>query len=118
MAFNYATKIYPITNPRSKLVAYASLVIEEKIEFTGFKIFQGSNGLFAKGPQHKGTNKEGEETWYDDVRFLGEDKTLRDEIYQTMIDSFSQNSTNTSTRSAAAAQSSVNKKNDRKAPLW
>ena len=92
--------------------------IEERIEFTGFKIFQGSNGLFAKGPQHKGTNKEGEETWYDDVRFLGEDKTLRDEIYQTMIDSFNQSSSTNSTRNAAAAQNSVNKKNDRKTPLW
>ena len=117
--FNYTVKVYPIQNPKSKLRAYASLVVENSIEITGFKVFESAKGLFAKEPQHKGVNKEGEETWYDDVRFLkqeGQDTNpFRDEIMNAIVTAYNQNSgnytaqrTSTSRTAAAQAQTQVN----------
>jgi DNA-binding cell septation regulator SpoVG len=33
------------------------------IQVDGFKIFDGTNGLFVKAPSHEGKNKEGERAW-------------------------------------------------------
>lgn len=113
--FNYKVKVHPIKNPKSKLRAYASLVVENKMEITGFKVFESANGLFAKEPQHKGKNKEGEDTWYDDVRFLkdeGEEtNTFRNEIMEAIVSAYNANSNSNqqaSRTSAAQAQSQVN----------
>lgn len=93
--------------------------MENSIEITGFKVFESAKGLFAKEPQHKGVNKEGEETWYDDVRFLkqeGQDTNpFRDEIMNAIVTAYNQNSSNytaqrtsTSRTAAAQAQTQVN----------
>lgn len=120
--FNYTVKVYPIQNPKSKLRAYASLVVENKLEITGFKVFESATGFFAKEPQHKGLNKEGQETWYDDVRFLkdeGEEtNTFRDEVMNAIVTAFHSRSTATSQQTqttarnaAAQAQTQVNNQN-------
>lgn len=117
--FNYTVKVYPIKNPRSKLRAYASLIVDDQLEITGFKVFESAKGLFAKEPQHKGTNKDGEETWYDDVRFLRQNEEeanpLRQEVMDAIISAYNQsansgyNSSPTQSRtSAAQAQAQVN----------
>lgn len=95
------------------------------IEITGFKVFESPKGFFAKEPQHKGVNKDGEETWYDDVRFLKkedeETSAIRDEVMDAIITAYNQSSntyatqrsntsqTATTSRTAAAkAQTQVN----------
>ena len=71
---NYTAEIYTIKNPSNSLRAYASLVIEvnntTQMKIKGFKVFEGKNGLFAKPPQTKGKDKEGSDTWYDDIQFV------------------------------------------------
>lgn len=107
--FNYTVKVYPIQNPKSKIVAYASLLIEDCFEVTGFKIFSGSNGLFVKPPQHKGKNKEGGDEWYDDARFVGaQSKELREEVFATVVDSYNNTVRNSSRSTSANLQTSIN----------
>ena len=120
--FNYTVKVYPIQNPKSKILAYASLLIEGCFEVTGFKVFNGAHGLFVKPPQHKGRNKQGEEEWFDDARFVGETaKEIREEVYSTIVSSYNSNVRNSSQTTTANLQSNINQssqtsKSNR--PLW
>jgi DNA-binding cell septation regulator SpoVG len=141
--FNYSVKVFRIQNPKSKLVGFASLLIEDVIQVDGFKIFNGSNGIFVKVPSHEGKNKEGERAWYDDVKFIAEDgkpvdfkdkestaALCRDEILKSMVDAFNSNNDDddstynsntsaTTTRSdAARAQSEDTRSKNSRAPLW
>jgi len=113
-------------------MAFASLIIDDVLEVDGFKVIDGSKGLFVSAPQHKGKDKEGNDSWFEDVRFIG-DETVRDtvktEIYQSIITEFNKGQ-GTASR-ASAAQSHVaknggtndanapasNNDNDRR-PLW
>jgi DNA-binding cell septation regulator SpoVG len=107
--FSYTIKTYPVKNPKSKIVAYASLVIENVFEVTGFKIFNGSNGLFVKPPQHKGKNKDGEDEWYDDARFVGEQsKEVREEIFTAMVQAYNTNAANSSRSTTANLHNNIN----------
>ena len=121
--FSYTVKVYPIQNPKSKILAYASLLIDGVFEVTGFKIFDGVNGLFVKPPQHKGKNKQGEEEWYDDARFVGETaKEIREEVYSTIVSSYNSNVRNSSKTTTANLQSEINKNSQpakqTNRPLW
>lgn len=125
--FNYTIKTYPVKNPNSKIVAYASLVIENVFEVTGFKIFSGSNGLFVKPPQHKGKNKDGEDEWYDDARFIGDQsKEIREEVYLSIVDNYNQSVRNSSRTTTAEMQTNINNNSSQnnssqqqtKRPLW
>lgn len=110
MAFDYDINVRPIRNPQGKTVAFAQLIIDGAVQVDGFKIIDGSKGLFVSAPQHKGKDKEGNDTYYDDVRFLGDKpegvfKTpLQEEIYQAMLDRFHAESASASRGGAAAAQ--------------
>ena len=109
--FSYTIKTYPVKNPKSKIVAYASLVIENVFEVTGFKIFNGSNGLFVKPPQHKGRNKDGEDEWYDDARFIGEQsKEVREEIFTAMVQAYNTNTANSNRSTTANLHNNINEK--------
>ena len=123
-------------------MGFASLLIEDVIQVDGFKIFDGSNGIFVKVPSHEGKNKEGERAWYDDVKFIAEDgkpvdfkdkestaALCRDEIFKSIVDAYnnagnssqqSSDSTTTTTRGdAARAQSQDgNKSQSSRRPLW
>lgn len=123
---NYTAEIYKIRNPSNSLRAYGSLVIEvndtTKMKIKGFKIFEGRNGLFAKPPQSKGRNKEGEETWFDDIQFIdtSESNEFKEEIYQTFVKEYTRANNMDTRTSAANSQSSyseTNSKNNNK-PLW
>ena len=139
--FNYSVKVFKIQNPKSKLVGFASLLIEDVLQVDGFKIFDGSNGIFVKVPSHEGKNKEGERAWYDDVKFIAEDgkpvdfkdkestaALCRDEIFKSIVEAYNstgsssqQNSSNTTTTrgDAARAQSQDgNKSQSSRRPLW
>ena len=144
MMFNYSVRVFPIKSPKSKLVGFASLLIEDVLQVDGFKIFDGTNGIFVKAPSHEGKNKEGERAWYDDVKFIAADgkpvglkdkdstaAATRDEIFKSIIDAYvgnassstgnnaEANSDSTTTRGdAARAQSQDNDKSKSRRPLW
>jgi len=85
------------------------LIIEDVFEVTGFKIFNGANGLFVKPPQHKGKNKEGQDEWYDDARFIGEtSKDIREEVFQAMIDNYNKYEVSSSRSTTATLQNNIN----------
>ena len=113
MAIDYDVSVRPIRNPQGKTVAFAQLIIDQVIQVDGFKIIDGSNGLFVSAPQHKGKNKEGEDTYFDDVRFLGDKpdgvyKTpLQEEIYELMVKRYQEQSVSNSRGSAASAQAAT-----------
>ena len=125
--FSYTARVNALKNPIGKIVGFASLVLDEVLEVQGFRIIEGSKGLFVSPPQHKGKGKDDEgnevDTWYDDVRFLGENsEEIGKEIKQAILDSYLQKKGQNSRATAAQAQSSVNSDtNDEKknrAPLW
>ena len=138
--FNYSVKVFKIQNPKSKLVGFASLLIEDVLQVDGFKIFDGTSGVFVKPPSHEGKNKEGERAWYDDVKFIAEDgkpvdfkdkestaALCRDEIFKSIVDAYnsnqppesnSSNNSSTTRGDAARAQSENNKSQGSRRPLW
>jgi DNA-binding cell septation regulator SpoVG len=84
--FSYEVNVRKINSP--KLKGVASVIIDNILEIDGFKIIEGSNGLFVSVPSHKGAVMEdGQkvEKYFDDVKFKGEDgllfsKELKDSI--------------------------------------
>ncbi len=87
--FSYSIRIKRIPNPRGKIVAFASIIVDEVLEFDGFKVIDGSKGLFVSHPQHKGKDKEGNDTWYDDARFVGDNADdVKQEIHKAIIHEF------------------------------
>jgi DNA-binding cell septation regulator SpoVG len=60
------TKVYfrEMTNPQSKLLAFASVVVDDTMIVPNFKVFNGRNGIFAKVPQERNGDK-----YYDAIRW-------------------------------------------------
>ena len=128
--FSYTVKVNKIRNPRSKIVAFASLIIDEVLQIEGFKVIDGSKGLFVSPPQHKGKDKEGNDTWYEDVRFIGEDnmrETVKKEIHTTIINEYQKQQGTTSRATAAQSHATLNQTTNTAAsvpsssgrrPLW
>ena len=89
--FNYTIKIRPIRTA-SKLKAFASILIDDIMEVDGFKIIDGSKGLFVTPPSHKGTVTEDGvqvEKYFDDIRFPGEEGIeFSNELKQSILDSY------------------------------
>ncbi len=135
--FSYSIQIRPLTNPNSKLKAFATVTIDDILDLEGFKVIDGSKGLFVSVPSHKGTVMEdgvSVEKYFDDVRFKGEEgSTFAEELKASIINAYnsasnSKSSTNHSNanRAATAAvnaksstttKSTSNPPRDRK-PLW
>lgn len=104
--FSYSIRIKRIPNPRGKIVAFASIIIDEVFEFDGFKVINGSKGLFVSHPQHKGKDKEGNDTWYDDARFIGDNADdVKQEIHKAIIHEFNSTGGNQYENRAQTAQS-------------
>ncbi len=125
--FSYTIKVNKLKQPAGKIVAFATLVIDDVLEVHGFRIINGSKGLFVSPPQHlgkvKNENGEMEDKYFDDVRFIGDNwKEVADEIKGAVVAAYE--SLGGSTRGAAAsAQASVNSSNETptkstKQPLW
>lgn len=135
--FSYSIRVRRINSP--KLKAVAVVTIEDLMEIEGFKIINGSKGLFVSVPSHKGTVQEdgvSVEKYFDDVRFPGEaGKEFGDELKAAILtayhnDSDSSQSSNSKPKqetraSAAAAHSKAQQpsKKDSKPPrerkpLW
>lgn len=111
--FSFTSKINPLDPPLGKMVAFATLVIDDVLEVQGFKIINGAKGLFVSPPQHKGKGKDEDgntiEKWYDDVRFVGEDReVVAEEIKRNMIETFQAQQGTNSRAAAARSQSDAN----------
>jgi DNA-binding cell septation regulator SpoVG len=130
--FSYSFKIRKINTP-SKLKAFVSITIDDVMEVDGFKIIDGSNGLFVSAPSHKGTVMEDGvkvEKYFDDVKFLGEEGiAVSNEIKQAIINQYTSeananpSSGGASRAAAAKAQSKLSSPSPsapsaRKEPLW
>lgn len=132
--FSYSFKIRKL-NTQSKLKAFVSILIDDVMEIDGFKIIDGSKGLFVSPPSHKGTVMEDGvkvEKYFDDVRFVGESGLdVSNEIKQAIINEFVSGSNSDPGSSqqpnraaAAAAQASIKPSASpsappsQKKPLW
>ena len=88
--FSYRIKVRKINS--AKLKGVASLTIDDVLEIDGFKIIDGSKGLFVSVPSHKGTIMEDGvkvEKYFDDVRFPGEQGAeISQEIKQAILSEY------------------------------
>jgi DNA-binding cell septation regulator SpoVG len=109
---NYDVRVNKIQNPKTALVGFATLVIEDAIEIKGFKIFSGKSGLFCKNPSEKQT-KDGEEKYFDTVWFLGDKAEgtftteLQAEIFDQMLAAYNDQEERTQPTRAAAGRANV-----------
>ena len=128
--FSYTIKVNKLKQPAGKIVAFATLVVDDVMEVHGFRVINGSKGLFVSPPQHLGKikNESGqlEDKYFDDVRFVGDNwQDVSDEIKGAVITAY-ENLGGTVTRADAAnAQVAVNTSNsppptggDARKPLW
>lgn len=103
--FSYSFKIRKLNKPNSKLKAFVTLVIDNLVEIHGFKIIEGSNGLFVTPPSHKGTVMEDGNTvekYFDDVTFVGDEgMEVSKEIKQSIINEYTSGGASQSTPSRA-----------------
>ncbi len=68
---DFSTEIRVVDS--GNLKAYVTLIIDNEIAISGFRVLESKSGdLFVAAPSHKGTDKEGKETYFDDVRFIGD----------------------------------------------
>ena len=74
-------RAYPIKEPKTKTVAYASVTINDMVAINGIQIIDGKNGLFAQMPQ----TKVGDE--YKDIAFPVA-KGLRGELNTALVETF------------------------------
>lgn len=103
--FSYSFKIRKLNKPGSKLKGFVTLVIDNLVEIHGFKIIEGSNGLFVTPPSHKGTVMEdgnSVEKYFDDVTFVGDEgMEISKEIKQAIISEYTSGGASQSTPSRA-----------------
>jgi len=120
--FSYTVNINRIKQPLGKIVAFASLLIEETLEVHGFRVINGAKGLFVSPPQHKGKGKDEEgnqvDKWYDDVRFIGDNSDdAKQEVFNSILAAYNDGAN--AKASAAKSQAKVNDSTDKGSrPLW
>lgn len=106
--FSYSVKVRKINKPGLKLKAVATLIVDDIMHLEGFKIIQGSNGLFVTPPSHKGKVIEDGvevEKYFDDIRFIGDQGLdLSREIKETILKEYNNSSSSTSRVASAQAQ--------------
>ena len=78
-------RIYPISRPRSKLLATASVNIAKSFAVQGFRIYDSKNGLFVKEPQRSYVKNGTEMTA---SVFFPVTKEARDALYSQILNSY------------------------------
>lgn len=73
--------VYPIES-ESKLLAFATITVDEELVVKDFKIFDGKKGAFVSFPSEKGSDGE----YYDTV--FPTSKETRDYITDTILEEF------------------------------
>jgi len=106
--FSYSFKVRKL-NSASKLKAFVTLVIDDVLEIDGFKVIDGSKGLFVSVPSHKGTVMEDGikvDKYFDDVRFQGEEGlSVGTEIKDAMLQAYMSDSGQSSSTKSDPVQS-------------
>ena len=75
-------RIYPISRPRSKLLAIANVNIAKSFAVQGFRIYDSKNGLFVKEPQRSYVKNGTEMT---SSVFFPVTKEARDALYSQIL---------------------------------
>jgi stage V sporulation protein G len=109
-------RAYPIAEPKSNTVAFASVTINDMIAINGIRVVDGANGLFAAMPQAK--DKDGE---YRDIAFPVT-KELRQQLNKAILDEYAASKTSVKEQikdgakgaPAADAPEAANSKNKKK----
>ena len=78
-------RIYPISKPRNKLLATASVNIAKSFAVQGFRIYDSKNGLFVKKPQRSYVKNGTEMT---SSVFFPITKEARDALYSQILSSY------------------------------
>jgi DNA-binding cell septation regulator SpoVG len=81
----FTVRVYPIQNPRNKLVGMASITIANSFAVKGFQIYDSKNGLFVKDPERR-YHKNGTEL--KDSVFFPITKEARDILHNQILDSY------------------------------
>ena len=76
MGLTLSAKVNVLKDPKGSMRAYATLVVDGLIEINGFRVIEGSKGLFAAAPQTKGSkpDENGKDQYFDDVRYSDADE--------------------------------------------
>ncbi len=82
-------RMKPYDNPDSKTKAFFDLETEEGMTFKGFKLVEGSNGLFVSFPSEKGRDGK----WYDSVYMPRE---IKDKLTDIALNEYNSQTGNTS----------------------
>lgn len=115
MGLSFSARINRVKNPNGPTKAFAILVVNDLIEIDGFRVVEGPKGLFVGVPNEPGkTPKEdGSTQYFDKVRFLDANEKgfseTRDLIQQTILEVYSEGSTDSVRGNAAAAQTDAPK---------
>ena len=78
-------RIYPISKPRTKLLATANVNIAKSFAVQGFRIYDSKNGLFVKEPQRSYIKNGTEMT---SSVFFPVTKEARDALYSQILNSY------------------------------
>lgn len=119
--YNFSATVNLVQDQSSKLKAYATLVLEldsdTKIAMNGFRVIEGSKGLFVTPPQTKGAKPgdDGKDQWFNNIRFLEPKEEgketwrgpVEDLAMKAVLAAYEEAAGNGDRHSAAAAQTAV-----------
>ena len=78
-------RVYPLSNPKTKLLATASITIADSFAVKGFRIYDSKNGLFVKDPERRYVKNGTELT---DSVFFPITKEARDILHDQILSSY------------------------------
>ena len=81
----FTVRIYPLSNPKTKLLATASINIADSFAVKGFRIYDSKNGLFVKDPERRYVKNGTELT---DSVFFPVTKEARDILRSQILSSY------------------------------
>lgn len=81
----FTVLVYPLSNPKTKLLATASITIAGSFAVKGFRIYDSKNGLFVKDPERRYVKNGTELT---DSVFFPITKEARDILHGQILSSY------------------------------
>ena len=81
----FTVRVYPLSNPKTKLLATASITIAGSFAVKGFRIYDSKNGLFVKDPERRYVKNGTELT---DSVFFPITKEARDILRSQILSSY------------------------------
>lgn len=81
----FTVRVYPLSNPKTKLLATASITIAGSFAVKGFRIYDSKNGLFIKDPERRYVKNGTELT---DSVFFPITKEARDILRSQILSSY------------------------------